>query len=101
MSNSQQIAQTILNQLGGKVFTIMTGSKNFAALESGLSMRLAKNQSKAQYLSIKLNSLDLYDVQFIKVSKNFDRTTIAEFHGLYAEDLQKTFTEVTGMYTRL
>jgi hypothetical protein len=42
-STSQQIAETILAQLGGKRFVLMTGSKHFLAIGNGLRMDLSKN----------------------------------------------------------
>ena len=58
------IAQTILDQLGGNKFMAMTGSKNFTDCGRSLSMRLAKNASRANYLKITLNGLDTYDMEF-------------------------------------
>ena len=37
-----QVAQTILQQLGGNKFVVMTGSKNFIAGENFLRMNLKK-----------------------------------------------------------
>jgi hypothetical protein len=95
------VATEILNQLGGSRFTAMTGSKNFGAGENSLSMRLARNKSNAQYLTITLNSLDLYDMKFVCVNRNYEFTVRAERNNVYAEDLQATFTDITGLYTRL
>lgn len=58
------VAETILRQLGGREFITMTGSKNFVADKYSLQMKLAKNQSGANYLKITLNGKDLYDMRF-------------------------------------
>jgi hypothetical protein len=99
--SSPAVATEILNQLGGRRFVAMTGSKNFVYDNSSLSMRLARNKAGAQYLNIKLNGLDLYNLRFSKVNRSFDLVIVAEYENIYAEDLQSLFTEVTGLYTSL
>lgn len=100
MNNNMEIAATILSQLGGNRFKVMTGSKIFAAIENGLSMHLTKNMPGAKYLQVKLNSLDLYDLKFTKIVK--DRlVVIKEVNGIYADQLQKIFTNITGLDTHL
>ena len=95
-----ETANTILNQLGGNKFIAMTGSKNFAATQSSLSMKLSKNISNATHLTITLNSIDLYDVKFISC-RNSQLTVIKEYNGVYADMLQNIFTTVTGLDTHL
>ena len=95
-----KVAQTILTQLGGNRFIAMTGSKQFIAGENFLRMRLSRNKSGANMLKINLNSLDTYDLEFIKVSKN-DFKTIKTVHGVYNDMLQDIFTSETGLYTKL
>jgi hypothetical protein len=105
MTEEQQIAATIIEQLGGRKFIAMTGSKNFMTSKddegnNGLLMQLTRNQSGASYLRITLNSMDLYKMEFIK-SRGMNLTTVKEFDGVYDDMLQKIFTEVTGLYTHL
>jgi hypothetical protein len=95
------IAETILQQLGGRKFTVMTGSKNFISDENKLTMKLVPNQSKTKYLTISLNSMDTYDMEFYTINKEFERKVKIRKEGIYSEMLQSTFTEVTGLYTRL
>lgn len=98
---NMQIAQTILNQLGGNKFIVMTGSKNFVAGENYLRMKLTRNKIKAQYLTITLNSMDTYDMCFFSVDKELNRTTKASIEGVYCDMLQDIFTQHTGLYTHL
>jgi len=97
----------ILEQLGGRKFLTMTGSKHLAYSEmqnNYLSMHLVQNRSKAKYLRIELTVMDTYKMTFTKLSgKKYAQyvETIREIDNVYAEDLQKVFTEVTGLYTRL
>lgn len=52
---------------------------------------------KAQYLTITLNAKDLYDMEFVSVNKNFDRTIKKEYKDVYFDMLQTLFTEATGL----
>ncbi len=96
-TSNKQIASTILSQLGGNKFIAMTGSKNFVAIESGLTMKLTRNKISATWLRIKLTPMDDYTMEFIgrtgKVKKSFE--------GVYCDMLQDIFTDVTGLYTSL
>ena len=58
------VAKTILEQLGGNKFRVMTGAKNFGARDNSLSMRIGRNSSNTNYLKITLNSMDTYDKKF-------------------------------------
>ena len=114
MTRNAEIANTILNQLGGGRFIVMTGSKDMIAIENGLRMSLAKNGSKANGLEITLNGADLYDMKFYRYTPwrfstrggKFTEypekiTTVKEYNDVYFDQLQELFTNVTGLYTRL
>ena len=47
------VAATILQQLGGHKFVVMTGSSHFVSDKNTLRMKLAKNKSKAKIPSAK------------------------------------------------
>jgi hypothetical protein len=94
------VAETILKQLGGQKFIVMTGSKNFIAGDYSLSFKLSRNGSKANYCRITLNGKDLYDMEFFKSFKG-DLKLIEKKEDLYNDMLQSSFTEVTQLYTRL
>jgi hypothetical protein len=96
-----QVAQTILQQLGGNKFIAMTGSSKFVAGDNYINMKLTRNMCKAQYLKIELNSMDLYDMTFYKVDKDLNRKVVAESKGVYCDMLQNIFTAKTGLYTTL
>jgi hypothetical protein len=109
---SMEIANTILQQLGGNKFIAMTGSKNFLAIDNGLKMNLAKNNSGANILTIKLTGDDLYDMEFIKftsfkfniktmTTREEKVETISISEGVYDDKLAEIFTRVTGLHTRL
>lgn len=110
----KEVATTILQQLGGNKFIVMTGAKDFFALENGggLGMSIPRNKSKANRLKIKLMPDDTYTLEWIKFSPSrwqpkkltFTEpkvTVLKTQEGVYCDMLQEFFTEYTGMYTHL
>jgi hypothetical protein len=98
---SKRIAAQTLIQLGGRRFLAMTGCTNLICDKYTMTMKLRRNKSGAQWIKITLNAMDLYDVEFIKMNRNYELITVSEHKGLYSDDLAPTFEEVTGMYTSL
>ena len=105
-------ATTILQQLGGNKFLVMTGSKNFLYAEKSetvenewLRMDLTKNSANVNRLKITLNADDTYTMKFYKqVIKNYVDVVISNeqtFEGVYCDMLQEIFTKVTGLKTSL
>ena len=100
MSNLK-VAETILKQLGGNKFRVMTGAKNFGGTEDSLSMRIGRNSSNSNYLKITLNEMDLYDMKFCKLTRKFEEKSVTEYKNVYNDLMRGTFTAHTGMYTSL
>ena len=105
------VAHTILRQLGGSKFLVMTGAKPVVDGNT-LRLTLCKNFSKANRLYITLEADDTYTMRFFRytagrVSKKTYEwvpekiTEIKTVEGVYCDMLQAIFTEVTGMYTHL
>ncbi len=107
--NYNEVAKTILSQLGGNKFTTMTGAKNLLSLSDGsggLSFKLPNKFAKngINYVKIILNSNDLYDIEFGKIiMKKYDYKydVIKSVNDVYADQLQEIFTDVTGLDTHL
>ena len=95
------VAKTILSQLGGNKFRMMTGAKNFLDHGDALSMKIGRNSSNSNYLKITLNMMDLYDVHFSKVSKMGEEKSVKEYNNVYNDMLVEIFESHTGMYTKL
>ena len=101
------VAQTILAQLGGGRFTAMTGAKDYLGSEHSLSFRLPARFAKKgiNRVSITLDGVtDTYVVEGIKITQRLGnwKTVPVEKHELVcAEDLQRFFTEMTGLATHL
>lgn len=97
------IAETILEQLGGNKFRVMTGAKDFVATGKGIRFRIpgkgfAKNG--INIISIELNSMDTYDMSFSRF-RGSNIKLIESLNDVYAEDLQSVFKECTGLSTSL
>ena len=95
------VAETILKTLGGNKFRMMTGAKNLAGDENSLSMRIGRNSSNSIYLKITLNSMDLYDMKFCKLTRKFEEKSVTEYSDVYNDMLTEVFEKHTGMYTKL
>lgn len=94
-----QVAKTILEQLGGAGrLQVMTGAYNFVAYPNGVSFKF-KNR-KVNYVKITLNGMDLYDIEFLKLTVNSQKK-VAEFEDIYFDQLIDIFEDTTGMYLRL
>ena len=102
---TDMIAKTIFEQIGGRRFAAMTGSKDFINMGNGLRMSLARNKTSANRLDIIYDAgADLYNMRFYRKTfskKTFEcRTTdIATHEGIYCDMLEDMFTMVTGLYT--
>ena len=100
-----EIANTILKQLGGNRFITMTGSKNFIAGSNYLTFKLTPNKAKATHMSITLMPNDLYKIEAIKITNSkihqMKRTVLTERTMVYADHLQSTFKDITGLDTHL
>lgn len=112
MSDHVQVANTILEQLGGRHFLVMTGAKDLGASNDGLgslTMRLPRCDFKkpgVTHVKITLEPSDTYKVEAIKVSRRrkFERpqvSTIASESDVYCDTLQDAFLRLTGLMTRL
>ena len=127
MTQNQQIANTILQQLGGNKFVVMTGAKQLVAIENGLRFRIGRNDSKANMVRIVLKADDTYKMEFIKIGNMTNRYAILqkskdrddflrkleaaekraepkvleEYDGIYCDQLEELFSDYTKLATRL
>jgi hypothetical protein len=98
------IAMMILDQLGGRAFMAMTGAKNLAVLDSGLSFSLPGTpgfvRDGINHVRLTLNALDTYDIDWGRVWGTKYRVVIRDEH-IYNDSLQALFGERTGLATSL
>lgn len=99
MTRNQEIANTILTQLGGaNRLSMMTGAYNFVAIQNGLSFKI-KNP-KANYIKITLNGKDLYDLEVGRIRGNTYKV-VHQSNDLYFDMLKPAIEKATGMYLSL
>jgi hypothetical protein len=97
------IAKTILDQLGGKRFLVMTGAKQLVGSPASLSMRLNsvnEERKRVNYVAITLDPSDTYTL----VAGYVRGTTFTEVFkrdDVYCDQIQEIFTKATGLYTHL
>jgi hypothetical protein len=107
MTENQQIANTILQQMGGmNKIRVMTGAKDFIAIDRGVQFAIGKNAAGINKVIIRLADADLYDVEFGTIRMNrktFESTwTVKDkTEGAYADMLKPLFERATGMYLSL
>ena len=111
--NTQEIAKTILEQLGGGRFVAMTGASSMSSgmfgdaasntREPGLSMRIGRNGKGVKGVIITLEPSDTYRLRFItqKRAPSYEVVTLAEVEGVYVSSLREVFERHTDLLTSL
>ena len=87
-------ATTILNQLGGNKFIVMTGATCYS--DGNTLISKFKGSKVANIMYVTLNENDTYDVKLCKF-RGLDVKTIKEVTGAYAEMLKPIFEGTTGL----
>lgn len=104
-TRDQEIAKTILAQLGGNRFIAMTGANRFVTVENGLLFRLPPKGTKknANGVRIRLDASDHYIMEvFEQHSAPSFRVEFSDpVHHIGVEHLREQFTEMTGLLTSL
>lgn len=99
---SKRVAETILEQLGGNRFVVMTGARSFLADGNALRFRLPSNFAShgINAVSVTLNGADTYDLVFSK-ARGSSVTEVASVTHVYADQLRDVFRSETGLDTTL
>lgn len=98
------VANTILEQLGGRKFLVMTGAKNLIGDTNSLSFRLPRSKDGANVVKVILDPSDTYTVKTYSVRRvkgEFKHTPKTEIEGVYCDSLVQVFESTTGLATRL
>ena len=98
----QMIGKTILEQMGGaRRLQVMLGVQQFISLNDGIGIKWPnKNPSKGNYVEIRLNGSDLYDVTFFNAGRGAKKL-VKKFDDIFFDDLVNTFERQTGWYLRM
>jgi hypothetical protein len=97
-----EIANIILEQIGGPKMAKMTGAKNFTAINNGLQFKLPSNFARdgINCVRVVLEPSDTYTVSFLKV-RGTSYKEVSSFDETYCDQLRGLFEEVTGLRTSL
>lgn len=93
------VAETILSQLGGGRFKVMTGARDFIGDNKSLRFRIPRSNG-ITHIHIALTPMDDYTVTFLRVH-GLKVTEVGTLEGVYCDQLQEVFTRATGLDTRL
>ena len=110
MFTNKEIAETIVRQLGGNRFVVMTGAKNLRAIDRGVALQLPARFAKdgITYVQVVLDPSDTYTMTFKKIGPlpSLKRliagaeqkiTVVASVSDVYNDMLQTIFTKYTGL----
>jgi hypothetical protein len=105
---SNQVATTILNQMGGiRRLSLMIGAKDFISFRAiseseygrglgAVSFKFMRAPGKPNFIRIVLDPSDTYTVEFGALHGHSFKI-VETLSDVYAEDLQRTFTRKTGL----
>jgi hypothetical protein len=100
MTHSQQVAATILEQMGGMgKLRMMIGANNFVAHATpavGVSFRF-KGSRKANYCKVTLTGMDTYNFTLGKI-RDYALVPSYELTDVYSDMLMDIFEQETGLY---
>lgn len=106
--NNTQVANTILEQLGGHKLIAMTGAHSFTADGDSLIFKVPSKTTKNHIAGVKvtLTASDDYTVEFFAFKGSFAKgnrrvENVAKHEGIYCDMLQSIFEEETGLLARL
>lgn len=96
--SSLAVAETILEQLGGRRFIAMTGAKYLCGDSTSLQFTLPARFSAQGINKVKitLDPSDTYTVCFYKV-RRAELVLVKEVEGVYCDILKDVFTRTTGL----
>jgi len=103
MATDTTVAKTILEQLGGRKFLVMTGANNLIGSSNSLKMRLPNalcDGKRCSGIIITLDPSDTYTVQAVYIRK-LEMKILKTVSNVYCDNLQEVFTSLTGLYTSL
>lgn len=96
------VANTILEQMGGRQFIIMTGARNLVGDINSLRFSLTGAKDEINKVIIRLEPSDTYTVSFYKMRDHGTSLYLVSEHSdIYFDVLQDVFERATGLYTTL
>jgi len=103
-----EVANEIIRQLGGRKFTVMTGARDYMAINDGLTFGIPGTMTKNRINKVRiiLDPSDTYTISFwnYRRQKNIHTPSmrkISEHTRIYFDMLQSVFKSETGLDTHL
>jgi hypothetical protein len=94
----KQIAETIIEQLGGHLTAMIGANHMYHHAEGALSFKFkARASNGANHCKVTLDPSDTYTVVFTSV-RGTKVTVKGEFEGIYNDQLKALFERETGLY---
>lgn len=104
MANTNQVAETIIAQLGGrKIFAMAFDARRSLSNESGVTLPIARAlvrsaKGRATHVTIKLNAFDTYDVETMRYPRlAVEGEVVGYTEGVHADSLRAVVEEHTGL----
>lgn len=99
------VGKIILQQLGGRKFSVMTGASSYASSSDCLSFRLPPRSTRngVKGVIIRLCGDDTYSVETLKQNPfpSCEVVRVGFTEGVYCEQLCEIFESMTGLRTSL
>ena len=89
-----KVYETILQQLGGNMFIAMTGARLFHDGEKFIAK--IKGSKQYNHIEISLNSLDLYDIRFVKIGQ-YEVKKDETFNNIYFDGMKSLIEQETNL----
>ena len=103
--NTMDVANTIVEQLGGRKFIAMTGAHTFLGDADSVSFALSGGggfcKSGINRVHIKLEPSDTYTMTFYRLTRGTKLATVATHADVYFDSLQELFARETGLAVSL
>lgn len=97
---NRRIGRTMVDQLGGNKFRVMTGANNFVLHDKAISFRIPQAKDGINHVKVTLTPEDTYDVDFTRI-RGVEAKNVKSVKGIYADQLRDVFTNHTGLETSL
>lgn len=96
-----QVAQTIIQQLGGGQFAAMVGLNTVIAHPEGVQFNIGAGAACGiRKVRIFLTPSDVYTMEFFS-KRNGEWVSVQQYDEVYCDMLQDLFEQTTGFYTTL
>lgn len=89
------VAKTILAQLGGERFVMMTGATGFIGSADSLTFKLGRNPGRVTHVRVTLTTDGFYDMTLFRTGKGPH-----SHDGIHRDMLQEVFGANTGLRGR-